>query len=269
VQDRPTWVPKNGDVERPNSARLYDYLLGGAHNFAVDRALAEEHIRVLPADEICRSSRSFLRRVVRLCVASGVRQFLDLGSGIPTAGNVHEVAQLAEPSSRVVYVDDEAVTVAHSRAMLKGNPRAAIAHADVRDHAAVLNSPEVRSLIDLDEPVALLMFGILPFLTGADEAAAVVAGYREAAAPGSLIAVSHFTADVEPALATKMVAMAAQRGTPITVRSKDQIATLFDGLELLEPGLVIASQWRGDGEVSGSPAAESVSWGAVGRVPHE
>jgi hypothetical protein len=267
VQDSLMRVPTNGDVERPNTARLYDYYLGGAHNFAVDRELGEQSVKLFPADEICRASRSFLRRVVRLCVASGIRQFLDLGSGIPTAGNVHEVAQLANPDCRVVYVDNESVAVAHSRTMLKGNAGAAVVEADVREPETVLNAPATRALLDFDEPVALLMIGILPYLADCDRPCEVIARYRWALVPGSFIAMTHLTADVEPDMVAILLDLAGLTPHPVVARSKNQVADLLDGLDLMEPGLVPAARWRSDGEVAGPTAAvEWVSYGAVGRV---
>ncbi|WP_257900589.1 SAM-dependent methyltransferase [Saccharothrix obliqua] len=252
----------NGDAERPNVARLYDYYLGGAHNFAVDREFAEQAMKVVPTAEVVQGVRAFLRRAVRVCVANGIRQFLDLGSGIPTAGNVHEVAQQVDPTCRVVYVDNEPATVAHGRTMLRDNPTAAVAEADVRDSGAVLCSPEVRSLLDLSRPVAVLMVGILPHLTDADRPAAVVARYRAAMAPGSHLVLTHLTDDVRPDLVAKLAGVAAETGTPVVARSKAGIEPMLAGFRLLEPGLVPTARWRGeDGVVS---AAEGVSYGAVG-----
>ncbi|WP_433265218.1 SAM-dependent methyltransferase [Actinosynnema sp. CS-041913] len=265
MQIPPKWVPASGDADRPNVARLFDYYLGGAHNFAVDREFAEQSMRVIPTAEIVQHTRAFLRRAVRACVANGIRQFLDLGSGIPTAGNVHEVAHQADPACRVVYVDNEPATAAHGRTMLRDNPRVAMAEADIRDPAAVLCSPEARALLDLSEPVGLLMVAILSYLPDEDRPAELVGRYRDALAPGSHLVVSHLTGDVQPEMAEKLVGVAAATMTPIVARSRAEIEPLLAGFDLLEPGLVLAARWRGEGEVSSG--AETVSYGAVGVKP--
>src|SRR5439155_21352523 len=156
-----SWVPDGLDLDRPSAARIYDYLLGGGHNFAHDRELAERFLIAQPyAREIARLNRAFLRRVVLHMIDAGVYQFLDLGSGIPTVGNVHEIAQKAEPDARVVYVDYEDVAVAHSELMLEDNDRATIVQADLTDPPAVLEHPEAQKLLDLNQPVGLLMVGV-------------------------------------------------------------------------------------------------------------
>ncbi|MFT7841314.1 SAM-dependent methyltransferase [Saccharothrix sp. BKS2] len=252
----------NDDVERPNVARLFDYYLGGAHNFAVDRRFAELAMPQIPTAEIVQHTRAFLRRTVRVCVAAGIRQFLDLGSGIPTAGNVHEVAQQVDPTCRVVYVDNEPTTVAHSRAMLRDNPGASIAEADIRDVGAVLSAPEVRGLIDLSQPVAVLMVAILPYLGDADRPVELVARYRDAVADGSYLVMSHLTADEQPEMVEQLVGVTAESLSPIVARSKAELEPLFAGYELLEPGLVMATRWRGEG--APESGAEAVAYGAVG-----
>ncbi|MEU4740053.1 SAM-dependent methyltransferase [Actinosynnema sp. NPDC023658] len=262
MQNPPSRVSTNGDVERPNVARLYDYYLGGAHNFAVDREFADRSTSRIPTAAMVQHSRAFLRRAVRLCVANGIRQFLDLGSGIPTAGNVHEVAQQADPACRVVYVDNEPATVAHSRTMLRDNAGAAIAEADVRDVAAVLGTPEVRALLDLSRPVAVLMVAILPYLTDDDRPAELVGRYRDAVVGGSYLVLSHLTADEQPELVRKVVDVAAETMSPVVARSKSDVEAMLDGFDLLPPGLVLATSWRGEGEPE--TGAEAVSYGAVG-----
>jgi hypothetical protein len=262
VQERPKRVTASGDAERPNVARLFDYYLGGAHNFAVDREFAERSIKVFPVDEAARAARSFLRRAVHLCAAAGIRQFLDLGSGIPTAGNVHEVAARIDPAIKVVYVDNELATVAHGRTMLRCSRTAAVVHADIRDPDAVLNAPETTRLLDLDEPVAVLMVGVLPYLCDLDRPADVVAKYREAMAPGSHVAISHLTADLEPDLMGKLGDLATLTGVRLTPRGLAEVTGLFAGFDLVEPGVVVAGSWREDGDRN-SPAS-SLSYVAVG-----
>jgi hypothetical protein len=267
VQDRPKRVTTNGDSERPNVARLFDFYLGGAHNFAVDRKLADEPIHDFPVADIVRTIRSFLRRVVKVCVEQGIRQFLDLGSGIPTGGNVHEIAQALDPTCRVVYVDWDSVAVAHSRTMLRDNDCAAIVEADLRDADAVVGAPETRGLIDFAQPVAVFMIGVLPNLVEPHEPGAVIKAYRERLAPGSVIGLTHLTKDVEPELVDKLVDLAAFTGVPIMPRSKEDVQECLAGMELLDPGLVLAAQWRADGELPGaSAAADAASYGAVARI---
>ena len=266
MQDGPKRVTTNGDSERPNVARLFDYYLGGAHNFAVDRVLAEESIKHFPVAEMARAIRSFSRRVVRLCVEEmGIRQFLDLGSGIPTAGNVHEVAQSIDPSCNVVYVDHDPDTVAHARTMLRDNLNAAIVQADVCDVGSVLRHPETRRLIDFTKPTAVLMVGILPYI--ADEPAGVVARYRAALCQGSVLALTHLTRDVEPDLVDRLLVLSDDLGSTLIPRSKQDVEEFVCGLKLLEPGLVLAAHWRADGELPGtSAAADASTYGAVGVI---
>ncbi|SER27171.1 S-adenosyl methyltransferase [Lentzea xinjiangensis] len=266
MQDGSTRVTAHGGSERPNVARLFDYYLGGAHNFAVDREVAEETIKKFPVAEMARTIRSFSRRVVRLCVEEhGIRQFLDLGSGIPTAGNVHEAAQSIDPSCSVVYVDHDPVTVAHARTMLRDNLNAAIVHSDIADVGAVLRHPETRRLIDFTRPTAVLMVGILPYVV--DEPAGVVARYRAALCEDSVLALTHLTRDVEPQLVQQLVELADDMGSALVPRSKQDVEEFLCGLRLLEPGLVLAAHWRADGELPGASAeADSSTYGAVGLV---
>ncbi|MEU7478998.1 SAM-dependent methyltransferase [Lentzea sp. NPDC042327] len=266
VQDGPQRVTTGSSSERPNEARLFDYYLGGAHNFAVDRALAEETIKQFPIAEMARTIRSFSRRVVRFCAEDlGIRQFLDLGSGIPTVGNVHEVAQAVDPSCHVVYVDRDPVAVAHSRTMLRENLNAAIVQADICDVGAVLRDRETRRLLDFEKPVAVLMIGILPYVH--EDPTGVVARYRAAVSGGSVLALTHLTRDVEPELVDKLVTLADGLQTPLVPRTKQDVEEFVCGLELLEPGLVLAAHWRADGELpGGSAAADASTYGAVALI---
>jgi S-adenosyl methyltransferase len=244
--ERPDWAPGGIDLDRPSVARIYDYWLGGSHNFAVDREVAEQTVRLMPdLPAVFRSNRAFLRRVVRHLVAAGVRQFLDLGSGIPTVGNVHEVAQRAAPDSRVVYVDIDPVAVAHSRALLAGNPLAGVVRADMTSPAEVLADPELRRVFDPDRPVAVLMVAVLHFI--ADDPTPIVTGYRDAMVPGSYLALSHGSHDGGEADRFDSVLDVYKRTeTPLTLRSSAQIAAFFDGFDLIAPGLVRTPLWRPD-----------------------
>ncbi|MQA13415.1 MAG: hypothetical protein GEV09_04350 [Pseudonocardiaceae bacterium] len=240
-----SWVPRSVDVSRPCAARMYDYLLGGGHNFAVDRELGERVATALPgARDVARLNRAFLRRAVLALAGCGIRQFLDIGTGIPTVGNVHDIAQQADPGARIVYVDNEPVAVAHSRLMLDGNDRAAAVEADLRDPSSILDAPATRELIDFDQPLGLLMVGVLHFVHDVEDPQGVLARYREVLAPGSHLALSHCTSDSRP---TEMAAMAEvmKRGKdPMYTRSHADVTALFDGFELLEPGVVATPLWR-------------------------
>jgi hypothetical protein len=257
------------DPDRPNAARVYDYFLGGSHNLAADRELAAQILAAKPDSAlVVQANRAFLRRAVLYCVESGIRQFLDLGSGIPTVGSVHEVAQRAAPDSRVVYVDIEPVAVAHSRAILAGNGRVGVLQADIRDPERILGDPGLHTLLDLTRPVAVLMVAVLPFVDDKADPWRIAARFRDAASSGSYLVISHITADARP----QEIAMLAERyrstTTPITMRSRDQVERFFTGLGLVDPGVVFVQQWRPDwlGEVEGKPQWSSVYCG-VGRKP--
>ncbi|CCH28877.1 SAM-dependent methyltransferase [Actinosynnema sp. NPDC047251] len=245
MTERSGWVPDDVDTGLPSAARLYDYLLGGGHNFAADRALAEKFLLAQPnARTIARLNRAFLRRAVLHLAAGGVRQFLDLGSGIPTVGNVHEVARRADPGARVVYVDFEDVAVAHSRLMLEHDEQAAVVQEDLTDPAAVLAAARGTGLLDFTEPVGVLVVGVLHFVPPEKDPTAVVAAYRDAVAPGSGLAVSQFTADLQPVEMAGIVEVMKKSMNPMFPRSCAEITALFSGFDLVEPGVVPLPLWR-------------------------
>jgi hypothetical protein len=267
--DRPSWLAEEFDPGRPNAARVYDYFLGGSHNLAADREMAARVLAAVPdAALVVQANRAFLRRAVLYCVEAGIRQFLDLGSGIPTVGNVHEVAQRAAPDSRVVYVDIEPVAVAHSRAILAGNGRVGVLQADIRDPGRILGAPGLRELLDLGRPVAVLMVAVLPFIADADDPWRIVARFRDAASSGSYLVISHGTADARPAEIAALEERYRNTTTPLRTRPREQVERFFTGLELVDPGLVFVQQWRPDwlGEVESHPEWSSVFCG-VGRKP--
>jgi hypothetical protein len=222
--------------------------LGGSHNFAVDRQAAEQIVAIMPElPLIMRANRAFLRRAVLLLVNAGVRQFLDLGSGIPTVGNVHEIAQRAAPGSRVVYVDVDPVAVAHSRAMLADNNDTAAVLADVRDVPLVLAAPEVRRLIDFTRPVGVLMVAALHFVPDRDDPAGLVARYRDAVASGSYLVVSHAAASEDeqaPPGADEATAAYSRSVAEFTLRTRAQVAGMFAGFDLIDPGVVYVTRWH-------------------------
>ena len=192
------WVPGIVDTSAPSGARTYDYLLGGNHNFEADRVMADQVERAVPGIRAAaRLNRAFLARAVRFMVGEGIRQFLDIGSGIPTVGNVHEIAQKADPECRIVYVDRDPIAVAHSELMLTGNDRAAMVEADMRDPESILDHPTTRALIDFDQPVGVLFLLVLHWIPDDADPAALVARYRSRLAAGSYLAVTHMTDDVQ------------------------------------------------------------------------
>ena len=241
---RPTWAPDSIDVERPSVARMYDFFLGGSHNFAADRQLAEQALSVFPdAPHIVRANRAFLERAVQYLCAEGVDQFLDLGSGIPTAGNVHEIVLAANPAARTVYVDSDAVAVAHARALLTDVAQVGVLHADLRDPGTVLERA-VTAGVDLARPLAVLLVSVLPFIPDEDDPAAIIAAYREASAPGSYLAVSHGTNDYQPEAVGKVEGIYTRTTQPGVFRSRAEIERLLGGYELVPPGLIDAIRWR-------------------------
>jgi hypothetical protein len=257
----------------PNPARIYDYFLGGKDNFPADREVAEQVVAIAPvARDIVEDNRAFLRRAVRLLAGeAGIRQFIDLGSGLPTQGNVHEIAQAVAPDARVVYVDNDAMVVTHSRALLAGDNTAAI-EADLRDPDSVMRHPEVRELIDFDQPIALLLMAILHFIPDDEDPYGIVARFRDAMAAGSYLAISHGTRDIpvrpdmSPAAMAEMGAKVERlyqlTTSSLVTRTRAQVERFFDGFDLVEPGLVEIQLWRPDDSDSLLPGG---FYGGVGR----
>jgi hypothetical protein len=238
------------DQSVPSAARMYDYFLGGMHNFAADRAAAHQVMDAMPdAPLIARANRAFLGRAVRYLVDQGVRQFLDVGSGVPTVGNVHEIAQQLDPDARVVYVDVDPVAGAHAQQILAGNDRAAAVVADLRRPAELLDlldKPERRAVLDLSRPVGLLMVSMLHFVAG-EEAYPAVASLRDALAAGSYLVVSHPISEaIEETAAAKVEAVYRATTTPGGLRTRAGVERFFDGFDLVPPGLVWLPQWPGD-----------------------
>jgi SAM-dependent methyltransferase len=254
------------DVGRPNSARMYDYFLGGAQNFAVDRDVAEQAAVAFPHIRLgARVNRSFLGRAVSYLVAQGVDQFLDLGSGIPTVGNVHEIAHRHNPAARVAYVDYEPVAVAHARRLLAGDDRVSITHADIRVPEPVL--AEVGKTLDFDRPVAVLAMAILHFLPDDDDPYGMLAGYRNACAPGSYLAISHGSqVTLTDEQISRFLRAYARTPTPALFRTVEEIRPLLAGYELVEPGLVPLPQWRPAEPVADAEAAEANIYGGIGKL---
>jgi trans-aconitate methyltransferase len=257
------------DTSVAHQARIYDYLLGGKDNYAADREAAEATLKVWPEFGFaCQSNRAFLDRVIRYLAAdAGIRQFLDLGTGIPTAGNTHQVAQEIAPESRVVYVDYDPIVLAHARALLTNHEAGATdyIHADLRDSDAIL--AQARRLLDFTKPVAVTLLLILHAIPDSDDPRGIVATLMDAVPSGSYLAISHPASDVlgqaeKDGVMSTLNQRAQQQFTP---RSREQVAQLFAGLDLVEPGLVLVEQWH-SGAGTGD-TRKSAIWCAVGRKP--
>ena len=245
---RPPWAPTEVDIALPSVARVYDYYLGGSHNFESDREFAQTALRAFPGlPAILRDGRDLLRRMVRFLCAAGIDQFLDLGSGIPTEGNVHEIAAAANPQARVVYVDHDPVAVTHSRQLLAGVDRAEVVAADIRQPRDVLDLAVDVGGLDLDRPVAVLAVAVLHFVSDAEHPAELMAAYMDALVPGSFLAISQAGRDGRPeAVDVERVYNRAGSPNAMHMRTRAEIAALFGDLELVEPGLVPPPLWRPD-----------------------
>jgi SAM-dependent methyltransferase len=268
VEELPDWVPEGVEVTVPNAARIYDYLLGGYHNFAVDREFVDKMETIAPgAIAHGHANRAFVGRSVRWLAAAGVRQFLDVGSGIPTLGNVHEVAQSAAPDARVMYVDIDPVAVAHSRAILAGNPLAGVIEADLTKPGEVLFHPEVTRLLDFSKPVAVLLNAVLHFVPDSADPPTIVAQIRDTLGRGSYLAVTHgVEIDKWRREAEDVKELYENTPTSTHARTREQIQALFDGFEMVEPGLVLVNDWHPDPDTADGPVVEGLVAG-VGRKP--
>jgi len=270
-EDRP---PVDLRTDRPHPARVYDYLLGGKDNYAADRAAGDEALRVNPDGRTpVRENRAFLRRAVRyLAVEAGIRQFLDIGTGLPTSPNVHEVAQAAIPDARIVYADNDPVVLAHARALLTSGPagKTAYVHADLRDPDGILASAGLRDTLDLSQPVALLLIAILHFIPDQDGPGAIITRLLDALPAGSYLALSHLTGDFDPQLLDGVVEAYARNGMVMKVRSRPEVERFFTGLDLVEPGVRSLPRWRpgnGDGQESPPSDARVSCYGGLARKP--
>lgn len=261
----PDWLPTEIDTSRQHPARIYDYLLGGKNNFAADRAAAEQALGVVPEIRaMALENRAFLVRVVRHLASAGFTQFLDLGTGIPSPGNTGEVARTVRPDARIVYADNDPLVAVHSRALLADDEpdRTAVVVADVRTPKQLLEDPAVRRVIDFGQPVAVLMVALLHFVPDEDDPAGVVARFMEAVPAGSALAVSHGTNGGRPDLSRESAKAWDSGVSRVTARSPEAIAGFFDGLDVIDPGVVRIPLWRPD-----EPPREDLEsiwlWGGV------
>jgi hypothetical protein len=255
------------DTSVPHIARVYDYWLGGKDNFAADRVMGERTLQAYPnLVYSVRANRAFLARAVRFLAGQGVRQFLDIGTGIPTANNTHEVAQRIAPDSRIVYVDNDPVVLSHAKALLKSTPAGACAYldADLRDPDAIL--VEAAQTLDFTKPVAVMLIAVMHFVGDDAQASAIMRRLTAACVPGSYVTLSHAASDIDAAQMAEMVRrLNESTAEKTTLRDRAGVTRLFDGLELVEPGVIRAAEWRPDTDLeAASPAA---LWGGVARRP--
>lgn len=268
--ERPAWAPRGIDISVPSVSRIYDFYLGGSHNFEADREAARRAMEFMPGlPKIMQANRAFMRRAVRFAAAEGITQFLDIGSGIPTFGSVHEVAQAVSPEARVMYVDHDPVAVAHSQAVLAGNEHTDVLAADLRKPREILGSPQMQGLIDQNRPVALLLVAILHFVEDTDDPYAAVAELRDALAPGSLLVLTHASYEgipLPPERAEGTVDVYKDIRNPLVMRSREAIARFFEGYDMVEPGLVPMPHWRPDTALEDEDPYAFSGFAGVGRT---
>jgi hypothetical protein len=254
------------DTSQAHIARVYDYWLGGKDNFAGDRAAGDAVIQAYPGViATVRANRALLARMVRyLAGEAGIVQFLDIGTGIPSANNTHEVAQSVTPSARVVYVDNDPIVLVHARALLVSNPLGATSYleADLRDLEPILD--QAAHLLDFSQPVAVMLMGVMHLIGDEDDPSGIVARLMSAVSPGSYLAMSHPAADIDAdAMADARQRQNQAQAEPVTFRRRDEIERFFDGLEMVEPGLVRAPEWRPDLLAGANPGA--ALWAGLGQ----
>ncbi|RKN51278.1 SAM-dependent methyltransferase [Micromonospora endolithica] len=249
-----SWAPAELDLSRPNAARMYDYFLGGSHNFAADRQAADAVLAVAPhVADAARANRAFLRRAVQYALKQGIRQFIDLGSGIPTVGNVHDIAHSVDADARVLYVDVEPVAVAHARALLGVDPRVDVIQADICFPDFIIDNPTTQRLIDLDRPMAVLFVSVLHFIPG--DVNAIVEPFRAAMSPGSALVISHATSGTATSQTEEVQRLYQRTPTPLQLRHLADVQALFGDFAMVAPqpgaasradraALVPVSHWR-------------------------
>jgi hypothetical protein len=260
-------APPGIDTRIPNMARMYDYALGGKDNFAADRAAVEKLFSFSPENrDVPRANRRFLGRAVRFAAAQGVSQFLDLGTGLPSQGHVHEVVAEINPDAHVVYVDYDPVVVNHARALLLDSDSVTAVQADIRDPDSILTHPDVTGLIDFSRPVAVLFVAVLHGIPDRDDPAGIARAFAGRLSPGSYLILSHLTSEGHsPELVAQKEEVFARSTAPVLYRSRAEILRMFNGFSLVEPGLTAVTRWRGDEQDRNLDAAGQWWLGGVGR----
>jgi SAM-dependent methyltransferase len=259
------WTSLGVRTDIPHPARVYDYLLGGKDNFAADREMAARGLQLVPEMlDSSRGNRDFLARAVASVRDEGIRQFLDIGTGLPTSPNTHEIARQGQPDARVVYVDNDPVVVMRAEALMAGDATTSVVRSDLRDVEDVLG--QAGRLLDFTQPVALMFVAVLHCIEACDDAVAIAARYLDALAPGSCLVLSHSTDEFAPERTHQASAEAARRGATWVPRGQEDILRMFNGLPLVEPGLVLVSYWRPDGGVPAANADRAWSYAGVARV---
>jgi hypothetical protein len=242
---RPSWAPSDVDIDTPSIARVYDYWIGGTHNFPCDQAVAAKIASANPTlPKTFRANRAFLRRAVRELTGVGITQFLDIGSGIPATGNVHDVALESSPDAKVVYVDIDPVAVAHGRAILADEPRAESIQGDLYKPQDIFDAPETQRLLDFSQPVALILAAVLHFVPDADDPLAIIRQYTDQMVPGSFLIISHAGVEEVPDTAPSYAQSYQSSVNEVIWRSRTEVDSLFAGLDLIEPGVVPVPLWR-------------------------
>ncbi|WP_035839526.1 SAM-dependent methyltransferase [Kitasatospora azatica] len=258
-------------LHRAHSARMYDYYLGGSTNFAADREAAGQAIAVFPwARTAAQVNRSFMHRSTRLLARAGITQFLDIGTGIPTSPNLHEVAQQVNPQARVLYADNDPIVYAHAQALLLSRPEGVTAYlqAEATEPDSILKSPQLLDTLDLTRPVAFSMNALLHFVPGEQKAHSIVEHFKQALPSGSALTISHGTPDFGPAEAERVTQVYAAAGTAVRMRTREEITRFFDGWDLLDPGVVPTHRWRPDGSLDPQVTDAHVSaYAAVALKP--
>ncbi|MFJ2781912.1 SAM-dependent methyltransferase [Kitasatospora sp. NPDC087315] len=261
------WPAVDLRMDVPHSARVYDYLIGGKTNFEADRVAAHASVQAWPALPVSmRTTRTFMQRVVRhLTEQHGIRQFLDIGTGIPTSPNVHEIAQGIAPESRVAYVDNDPIVLTHARALMSSNPqgRTCYIDADLRDVDSIIGSPRLREVLDLTQPVALSLIAIVHFVLDEDDPQGIVRRFMDQLAPGSVLALTVFTGDTDPVGVGGVGREYNARGIPLQIRDKKEALAFFDGYDLLDPGVTLVHHWRPDQDAAPVRDQDIAMYGGV------
>jgi hypothetical protein len=266
------FYPREIDTTKPSASRVYDLYLGGTHNYPIDRAFVERALQICPfVPDMAHQNRGFLRRAVQFALDSGIRQLVDIGSGVPTVGNVHEVAHEIAPETRVVYVDNDTEAVVTAQEMLKDSTVATAIPADLMYPDSILDHPETTRLIDFGQPIGLLMVAVFHFVSPNDSPHTLLRSYLDRLAPGSYVALSHGTVDEATPIAREQLQNLEREygstSNPLYLRTRDEFTQLFDGLDVVEPGVAYAADWRNTQPIDQHDPARPCFYAAVGRKP--